>query len=98
MKKDYLQKSDCKLPSAKEFPGKWYRTNTTGSLQFKTKADWVRQEIRKWYYHMKDHPKYDQTALFRKAWCLQHHLRYLKVAISEARQQLEEIEHEPLLY
>jgi hypothetical protein len=55
--KDYLKISDCDFPPAKKFPGKKYRQNPTGSIEFETKREWVENEALIWYEHMKNHPK-----------------------------------------
>ena len=87
-KHNYLKVSDCDLPPAEKFPGKKYRQNPFGSVQFDTKGDWVDNEILIWYKHMRSHPKYDNTAISQKAHILKKHLKKLNVSISEARQIL----------
>ena len=88
----YLKKSDCELQCAENYPGRWYRQNDNGSIEFNTKEEWVENEARKWYYKMRENTKYDNTAIYRKADCLAHHLRKLKVAVSEARKLLVKFE------
>ena len=87
-KHNYLKVSDCDLPPAEKFPGKKYRQNPFGSVQFDTKGDWVENEILIWYEHMRSHAKYDNTAISQKAHILKKHLKKLNVSISEARQIL----------
>ena len=82
----FLKKSDCDLPLAEKLPGKKHRFNPSGSSEFETKREWVENEATKWYEHMRKHPKFDDTAFFRKADCLKSHLRKSNVAVSEARQ------------
>ena len=91
-KEDYLKVSDCDLPRAGKFPGKNYRQNQKGSKEFHSKGEWVMNESLKWFDHMRNHQKYDQTAIYRKAFCLYHHLIPLKIAMSEARQIIEKLE------
>ena len=46
--RDVLKKSDCDLPEANVFPGKWHRRNKTGSVEFDKKSQWVANECNKW--------------------------------------------------
>jgi hypothetical protein len=88
----HLRASDCDLPPANEYPGKWYRQNPSGSVDCDSKAEWVANEARQWYEYMKNNPKYDETPIWQKAYCLKFHLRRLKLANSEVRKLLVNIE------
>ena len=90
--RDVLKKSDCDLPEANVFPGKWHRRNKTGSVEFDKKSQWVANECKKWYDYMKDNPLYDNTPIWQKVFCLSYHLRKLKVANSEVRKLLIQFE------
>ena len=89
---NYLKKSDCELQCAENYPGRWYRQNDKGSIEFNTKEEWVENEARKWHEQMRENTKYDNTAIYRKADCLAHHLRKLKVSVSEARKLIVKFE------
>ena len=89
---DYLKVSDFDLVPAAKFPGKKHQRNPEGSIQFTKKSEWVESEALKWYSLVKDHPKYDKTALYRKADILAKHLRNLNTAVSEARKLIVKFE------
>ena len=60
----YLKASDCDLPSAKVYPGKWHAKNKMGSLEFNSKDEWIKNEVRKWFEHMKYKTNYQWKKLF----------------------------------
>ena len=89
---NYLKVSDFDLVPAETFPGKRHQNNPKGSIQFNKKSEWVENEAFKWYSFVKDHPKYDKTALYRKAFILAKHLRNMNTAVSEARKLIVKFE------
>lgn len=84
-KDSYLKISDCDLEKAERYPGKYESC-------FNSKTDWVADKVRIWYEHMKDNPKYDDTPNGHKSYVLHSHLSKLKVAHSEVRKLLVDIE------
>ena len=40
-----LQKSDCTMPPPKDYPGKYNRNNSNGSLL--TRSEWIKKEAEK---------------------------------------------------
>ena len=67
---NYLKLSEIGLEPARPFPGKWYRTNPRGTIEFENKSEWVENEALKWFNIAKEHPKYDQTPIGKKTYFL----------------------------
>ena len=89
---NYLKLSEIGLEPARPFPGKWYRTNPRGTIEFENKSEWVENEALKWFNIAKEHPKYDQTPIGKKTSFLVQHLRKMKIASSEARKLIVKLE------
>ena len=54
---NYLKKLDCGLQCTENYPGRWYRQNDKGSIEFNTKEEWVEKEARKCYHKMRENTK-----------------------------------------
>ena len=87
-----LQKSDCTMPPPKDYPGKYNRNNSNGSLL--TRSEWIKKEAEKWILNMKDHEKYDDTYFSVKAFCLRGWLQktFTKISVKQTSELLFELE------
>ena len=88
---NFLKTSDCELEPANKYPGRKHRRNPTGS-EFEFKEQWIENEVVKWVLEMKQLPKYEETPISQKTYCLRYHLRKLSVASSECRKLLINVE------
>ena len=63
-----LNKSDCDLSPPKKWPGKYNKNNKDGTNM--TKNEWINNEAKVWFNHMKNHEKFDVSYFGVKVDCL----------------------------
>ena len=91
-KVDEIRQEDCPNWTARGYPGKFNRHNRSGTL--KTRDEWKQEEVRRWFGHFRDNPKYENTSVANKVMYLVTHLKVLKVKSGEARTLLVRAETE----